>query len=484
MIWIHGGFFKSGSAQEFPEMGAVRNLVSRGVVIVSIQYRLGVLGFLTTFTNDFIPNLGLLDQVEAIKWVKEEIVNFGGDPYRITLFGESAGSASVSAHTYSPLSQNLFQQAILESGTALTCFDGALGYDGLSYTAANVLCGYTLDMWYAGNYTALKACMMNLSIEEINNNWMSNELFNLLGWRMVQDNYFMPDVPRILWEKRPNIPIIIGTNKDEWAFLELAFIAFGIKNFTTYDKGWFECEYSALASYLNKSKEIDSLSLLEAVYVPYGLAEDDHLGWLKVSVAAFTGAAFTGHSTRDIGYYLYNNNTEVYAYQFDYPSYVGYYGTKLKGYEDVVPHGAEIPFVWMRDSDWKKAAENGQIVPTDLPVGNFFGEAWTNFAKFGRPTLDGSWQPVSSAIEQNYLSINATNIMKNMYRNIDRVIWNQAIPSQIGNWPPESPDYNNGTQPKEIPADLTCVISGIGYELSEQQQSILKNMIGVSRYSN
>ena len=74
---------------------------------------------------------------------------------------------------------DLFQQAILESGTALTCFDGALGYDGLSYTAANVLCGYTLDMWYAGNYTALKTCLMNLSIDEINVNWMPNELVHI-----------------------------------------------------------------------------------------------------------------------------------------------------------------------------------------------------------------------------------------------------------------------------------------------------------------
>src|SRR3569623_90140 len=74
---------------------------------------------------------------------------------------------------------DLFQQAILESGTALTCFDGALGYDGLSYTAANVLCGYTLDEWYSGNYTALKACMMNLTIDEINTNWMSNELVHI-----------------------------------------------------------------------------------------------------------------------------------------------------------------------------------------------------------------------------------------------------------------------------------------------------------------
>lgn len=67
----------------------------------------------------------------------------------------------------------------MESGTALTCFDGALGYDGLSYTAANILCKITLDQWNAGNFTGLKACMMNVSIDDINNNWMPNELVRL-----------------------------------------------------------------------------------------------------------------------------------------------------------------------------------------------------------------------------------------------------------------------------------------------------------------
>ena len=106
MLWIHGGAMKAGSVRDYETEGIIRNFVSRGVVIVSIQYRLGMLGFFTTFTDEFPPNRGMLDQVEAIKFVREEIGNFGGNPYQITLFGESAGSASVAAHTYSPLSQS------------------------------------------------------------------------------------------------------------------------------------------------------------------------------------------------------------------------------------------------------------------------------------------------------------------------------------------------------------------------------------------
>ena len=106
MLWIHGGALKMGSARDYETEGIIRNFVSKGVVVVSIQYRLGMLGFFTTFTEDFPPNRGMLDQVEAIKFVTEEITNFGGNPYAITLFGQSAGAASVSAHTLSPLSQS------------------------------------------------------------------------------------------------------------------------------------------------------------------------------------------------------------------------------------------------------------------------------------------------------------------------------------------------------------------------------------------
>uniref|UniRef100_A0AC34F5P3 Carboxylic ester hydrolase n=1 Tax=Panagrolaimus sp. ES5 TaxID=591445 RepID=A0AC34F5P3_9BILA len=107
MLWIHGGSLKTGSAQSYSTASVIRNFVSRGVIVVTIQYRLGMLGYFTTFTEDFPPNRGALDQMEAIKFVKDEIRNFGGNPFQITLFGQSAGSASVAAHVFSPLSQSL-----------------------------------------------------------------------------------------------------------------------------------------------------------------------------------------------------------------------------------------------------------------------------------------------------------------------------------------------------------------------------------------
>ena len=117
-----------------------------------------------------------------MKFIQQEILNFGGNPFKTTIFGQSAGSASVSAHTYSPVSQGLlkflnliktvslglFQQAIQESGTVLTCLEGALGFSGLSYHRAEKLCNYTKEMWNSRNYTALKACLLNMNYS----NWL------------------------------------------------------------------------------------------------------------------------------------------------------------------------------------------------------------------------------------------------------------------------------------------------------------------------
>ena len=114
MVWIHGGAFTIGSGSEEYYNGA--NLASRGdVVIVTINYRLGALGFLN------LPalgetNFGMRDQVAALKWVQANIANFGGDPNNVTIFGESAGGMSVASLMASPEAAGLFQKAIPQSG--------------------------------------------------------------------------------------------------------------------------------------------------------------------------------------------------------------------------------------------------------------------------------------------------------------------------------------------------------------------------------
>merc|ERR1712106_154674 len=116
MIWSHGGGFTLGSGNDYAPLDA---LLEEGVIVVTINYRLGSLGFLT-FGNDFVSgNMGLKDQALAIQWVKQNIQNFGGNPNKITIFGESAGAFSVHAQVLSPWNFGQIQGAIAQSGTML-----------------------------------------------------------------------------------------------------------------------------------------------------------------------------------------------------------------------------------------------------------------------------------------------------------------------------------------------------------------------------
>ncbi len=122
MVWIHGGAYQTGSGTQLIYRG--RSLAVRGdVVVVTINYRLGALGFL--YLNELIPdsynvsaNNGLLDQIEALRWIQQNIALFGGDPSQITLFGESAGAMSIATLMACPAAQGLFHRVIMQSGSA------------------------------------------------------------------------------------------------------------------------------------------------------------------------------------------------------------------------------------------------------------------------------------------------------------------------------------------------------------------------------
>lgn len=117
LVWVHGGAFLTGSGAQF----GVQHLVTAGdIVVVTINYRLGPFGFVN-FGSIVGPehagaNLGLLDQIQALRWVRENIEAFGGDPDRVTVAGESAGSVSVSLLLTAPAAAPFFQQAVMESG--------------------------------------------------------------------------------------------------------------------------------------------------------------------------------------------------------------------------------------------------------------------------------------------------------------------------------------------------------------------------------
>jgi len=131
MFWIHGGGYVGGSASEPRHNGDF--LPTKGVVLVTINYRLGVFGFLATSelakeAGGSAGNYGLMDMIAALNWVKANIAKFGGDPGNLTIFGESAGSSAVSTLMASPMARGLFHKAIGESGAA---FGGTLTANSL-----------------------------------------------------------------------------------------------------------------------------------------------------------------------------------------------------------------------------------------------------------------------------------------------------------------------------------------------------------------
>lgn len=118
-VWIHGGgyYTQTGNNYDGSAMAGAGNMI-----VVTINFRLGLLGFLNIPGSELKGNYGMLDQVAALKWIQDNIAAFGGDPTRVTIAGQSSGAASVALHLMSPLSKGLFHQAILQGGEATSPF--------------------------------------------------------------------------------------------------------------------------------------------------------------------------------------------------------------------------------------------------------------------------------------------------------------------------------------------------------------------------
>src|SRR4029079_11715187 len=118
LVWIHGGGFTQDASRNYDGS----KLAANGVVVVTINYRLGALGFLAhpalaSRTGGSAGNYGLMDQQAALRWVRRNVAQFGGDPHNVTIAGQSAGGVSVLAHLVSRGSRGLFRRAIVESGS-------------------------------------------------------------------------------------------------------------------------------------------------------------------------------------------------------------------------------------------------------------------------------------------------------------------------------------------------------------------------------
>ncbi|XP_076021347.1 neuroligin-2a isoform X5 [Genypterus blacodes] len=207
MLFIHGGSYMEGTGNMFDAsvLAAYGN-----VIVVTMNYRLGVLGFLSTGDQSAKGNYGLLDQIQALRWLNENIGHFGGDPERITIFGSGAGASCVNLLILSHHSEGLFQRAIAQSGTAISSW--SVNYQPLKYTkilARKVGCTYT-------ETADLVDCLRRKNFRELVDQDIQPARYHI-AFGPVVDGDVVPDDPEILMQQGEflNYDFLIGVNQGE-----------------------------------------------------------------------------------------------------------------------------------------------------------------------------------------------------------------------------------------------------------------------------
>jgi para-nitrobenzyl esterase len=219
LVWIHGGGYFQGSTGQRYYDG--RNLAAEGdVIVVSVNYRVGVLGFVdfSGLDDSFESNLGLRDQIAALQWVQQNIAAFGGDAGDVTLFGESAGGACVIALMASPLTTGLFHRAIAQSAPVTSVY----GRDRASAVAQRFLQIVGIDPAEPHRLRELDPfALVDAGGELVHE--ISGQVPGTLALAPMHGDDVLPEYPLTVFRegRAPRIPLIIGTNRDESSFFKL-----------------------------------------------------------------------------------------------------------------------------------------------------------------------------------------------------------------------------------------------------------------------
>ncbi|CAN7939261.1 unnamed protein product, partial [Ixodes hexagonus] len=225
LVWIYGGGFYSGTSTL--DVYDARTLAAEeGAIVVSMNHRVASLGFLFLDTEQAPGNMGLFDQRMALEWVQHNIKNFGGDPDRVTLFGESSGAASISWHLLSEASRTLFKNAIMQSG-ALTApwasHNVSTALERATSLARSLNCSGDIE----GNSTVILQCLMDRNARDIvYNEWSSiSHILDFPFAPVSKTGSFKESVQRYFRnESLEKKPVLLGSNKDEASFFLIYFL--------------------------------------------------------------------------------------------------------------------------------------------------------------------------------------------------------------------------------------------------------------------
>lgn len=410
MVWIHGGSFASGSGNAL--VYGPEPIVSDDVILVTINYRLGFLGFFSTDDKYAPGNYGLKDAVEALLWVQKNIEAFGGDPNKVTVFGESAGSVLVHYLVLSPLSNGLFHSAISQSGTALSpwglqeepklrAFEVAEKM-GITTTSTKDLVDQLRKIEDASIFAKQTPGWLELDVPR----GMTGGFYFAPTIDPVdsEEPRFMPDHPVTLMKKGEfnHVPYIVGTNSHEslYGIRELIIDPFLFSKFNRNPHllipfEW-DIESTSPEAYaiIQQIRDVyfDGGDVREKMdYVNY--ASDRHFHWGAYKTTELMSA---------------NGYSNIYSYVFSYDGDMNYIKRLLLlGDYDGAMHADDIPYFF------RLGGVPAPILPGNhaLKVRERLTKMWSNFAKTSDPTpkitdlLTAKWLPIGDNHE--YLSIDA-----------------------------------------------------------------------------
>jgi para-nitrobenzyl esterase len=367
MIWIHGGGNVNGSASEplpLSNMGLFYSGQSlaenHGVVVVTFNYRLGAFGFFAhpdlTAEGSKSGNQGLRDQRAVFDWVQQNIVQFGGDPKNVTIFGESAGSLDVCLHVAASNTTGLFERAISESGGCTT----SLTIPATAETSATRL-GRAVGCVDANFVT----CMRGKRAADLLN--LPSSL--LQGFGPIVDGDLIPDQPRTLYDsgRIAKVPYLLGSNTDEGTLFTTSVVA----------------DQEQLTAALTKA--FGDLAQSVADLYPVSEFADAMPNPFQAVLARATGDRVLVCSTYDVALRASKTAPAVYLYNFDIPVEPSLTSGTFLG----ATHGSELTYVFGTDPT---------LSPQNKLASDRIQRYWTNFAKIGNPNSesDAAWPKFSA----------------------------------------------------------------------------------------
>lgn len=421
-FWIHGGALSGGSSSE-PLYDGTR-MAELGIVVVSINYRMGPLGFLVhpalsaESRRNISGNYGLLDQIEALQWVKRNIASFGGDPANVTIAGESAGALSVMYLMSAPGAQGLFSKAVAQSAYMVSAQElRTTGHDAYSAEA--------IGLWLAGKLGAGDlAGLRSMDAQQITDIAAANGFFPFF----VIDGRILPRQVVDVFDRREQskVPMLAGFNSGEIRSLR------ALAPPVPADAAAYEKEIRA--------RYADQADAFLALYPSSDLQE---------SIWATTRDSLYGWTAERLVLKQAALGVPSYLYLFDH----GYPAADEKGLHAF--HASELPYMWGNTDrtplNWPKLPDSAaEKILSDAML-----EYWVSFVKTGVPSAAGqpAWPPYGK--DRAYMAFvdvpkPATHLMPGMYEFNERIVCRRRAKGGIP-W-----HWNVGLASPPLPPEASC----------------------------